>query len=218
MKAIILFLPALFISLNLFATAQYPDKILYKEKEYALHSNPLEDYFSKHPDKRPQGGIISTALWRGYVATFEVVDNQLFLKDIEIELSDTTNKQRFATKWKSVLNEVFPGQSKIKITWLTGLLVIPHGKLMNYVHMGYGSTYEKYILLEMNQGDLKKEKNFDHKEYEKFRQRQFNAFRQTEEYKKLKEQMKKEKKYTDEFIDGFLRDFIVNYTSKILAD
>jgi hypothetical protein len=80
------------------------------------------------------------------VATFEVKNNELYVKDIEIEIRDTTVKS-FATKWKSVLNEVFPSQSDIKVDCLTGLLVLPHGKLVNYVHMGYGSTYKRYILL-----------------------------------------------------------------------
>src|SRR5690554_7604266 len=55
-------------------TAQYPDKIKFKGKEYNLNSNPLEPYFEKYPDKRPKGGIMSTALWRGYVAHFEIID------------------------------------------------------------------------------------------------------------------------------------------------
>ncbi len=99
---------------------------------------------------------MSTALWRGYVATFEVKDNQLFLKDIEIQYHDTTSKESYPYKWRSVINEVFPNNEKIKIDWLTGLLVIPHGKLVNYVHMGYGSTYKNYILLEIDKGDLKR--------------------------------------------------------------
>ena len=183
MKAVLIFLLTVFFSLNVFATAQYPDKIVYGGKEYSLHSNPLEEYFEKYPDKRPKGGLNSTALWRGYVATFEVQDGQLFLKDIEIEFWDTTSKKKYDTKWKSVIKEVFPNQLNLKIDWLTGLLVIPYGKLVNYVHMGYGSTYENYLLLEMDKGDLKKEKKFDYKEYETFKQRQFEAFKKTEEYK-----------------------------------
>ena len=218
--SLILALP-LIISLTcvqkVFSTAQYPDKIIYKGKEYSLHSNPLENYFEKYPDKRPKGEIMSTALWRGYVATFEVKNGQLFLKDIEIEVPDTTSKNSYDTTWESVLSEVFPNQKNIKIDWLTGLLVIPHGKIVNYVHMGYGSTYEKYILLEFNKGDLKKEKRFKYKEYEKFKERQFQAFKKTEEYKKLKNDLRKDDN-TDEFVDSFLKNFVIRYTSKILVD
>lgn len=75
----------LFSGLKVFATAQFPDKINYNGKEYNLNSNPLEVYFEKNPNKRPKSEVRSSALWRGYVATFEIIDNQLFLKDIEIQ-------------------------------------------------------------------------------------------------------------------------------------
>lgn len=218
MKSITILTLTLFISLSVFATAQYPDKIIYNNKEYSLHSNPMEEYFTKYPDRKPEGGIISTALWRGYVATFEVIDGQVFLKDIEIRVPDSSAKNNsFDTKWVSVLKVVVPDGSKLKLEWLTGLLVIPHGKMINYVHMGYGSTFENYILLEIDKGDLKKEKKFGYKEYEKFRERQFEAFKKTEEYKQLKEKLKKEGN-SDKFIDGFLKGFVVNYTSKFLVD
>lgn len=208
----------LFFKVAAFATAQYPDKIVYNGKEYDLHTNPLEKYFKDHPDKRPKGGVMSTALWRGYVATFEIKDNQLYVKDVQIEYYDTTGKKGHDYKWKSVISEVFPDQNSRKIDWLTGLLVIPHGKLVNYVHMGYGSTYQKYILLEIDKGNLKQEKRYDYKAYEKFKERQFAAFKQTEEYKKIKADLKKENESSDEFVDSFLKNFVVEYSSKILAN
>lgn len=217
MKTFLTIILTFFLGLKVFATAQYPDKIMYNGKEYSLHSNPLEPYFEKNPDKRPKNGIMSTALWRGYVATFEVRDNQLFLKDIEIEYQDTTSEENYNYKWRSVINEVFPDLNVIKIDWLTGLLVLPHGKLVNYVHMGYGSTYKIYILLEIEKGNLKKEMRFKYKDYERFKEKQFQAFKHTEDYKKIKADLQKEGS-TDEFIDSFLRSFVTEYTSKILTE
>ena len=217
MKLILVLTFAILNTVNLMATAQYPDKLIYKGKEYALHSNPLEDYFDKYPDKRPKGGMMSSALWRGNVASFEFIDSQLYVKDIQIEVMDSSSKELYKTKWKTVLKEVFPGYERIKTDWITGILVIPYGKLVNYVHMGYGSTYEKYILLEIDKGDLKKEKKYNYKKYELFKDRQFEAFRKTEEYQKLKTDLKKDGS-TDEFVDSFLRSYITSYTTKILED
>jgi hypothetical protein len=217
MKLLLVFMLAFLQTTTALATAQYPDKLFYNGKEYALYSNPLESYFDKHPDKRPRTVLESSALWRGYIASFEILDSQLYVKDIEIQVYDTTGEVKYKTKWKSVLKEVFPGQEKLKVDWLTGLLVIPYGKLVDYVHMGYGSTYEKYILLEIDKGDLKKEKKYNYKEYEKFKDRQFEAFKQTEEYLKLKANLKKDGS-TDAFIDSFLRSFVTDYTTKILGD
>jgi len=209
-------LSALFC-LTAFATAQYPDKIILDGKEYSLHSNPLESYFEINPEKRPKGGVMSTALWRGYVATFEIRDSQLFVKDIQIQYWDTTDKKSHDTKWKSVMTEVFPDQKKSKVDWLSGLLVLPFGELVNYVHMGYGSTYENYYLLEIDKGNYIQSKQFDYKDYEKFKDKQFSAYKKTDEYKETKAKLKKDGS-TDEFIDSFLRNFVTEYTSKIMTD
>jgi len=217
MKFLITTALAILLCFTAFATAQYPDKIIYNGKEYKLHSNPLETYFEKFPDKRPKGSIMSTALWRGYVATFEIKDSQLLLKDIQIQYWDTTNRENHDNKWKSVMNEVFPDQKIVKVDWLTGLIVLPHGKLINYVHMGYGSTYENYFLLEINKGEFIKAKRFNYKEYEKFKDKQFLAYKQTDDYKKIKTDLKKDGT-TEEFIDNFLRNFITQYTTKLLTN
>jgi len=217
MKFIITTLLCVFICLTTHATAQYPDKIIFNGKEYSLHSNPLESYFEKNPDKRPKGGVMSTALWRGYVATFEVRDSQLYIKDIQIEYWDTTTSKAHDKKWKSVMTEIFGEQKNVKVDWLTGLLVLPYGELVNYVHMGYGSTFERYFLLEINKGDYVKSKHFDYKDYENFKNKQFEAYKKTVEYEKTKAKLKNEGS-TDEFIDKFLRSFVTEYTSKIMTD
>ena len=217
MKTILTSLLLVLISHGLFATAQYPDKILYDGKEYSLQTNPLEPYFALHPDKRPAGGISSTACWRGYIATFEIRGGQLFLKDIQCEYSKKEKKNSYETEWKSVLTQVFRKDSAVKIDWFSGLLVLPYGKMVNYVHMGYASTYEHYLLLEIDKGDFKKEKKFNNKEYEKFKEKQFAAWQKTDEYKKQLEELGKDG-YSKEFIDEMLKNFIVDYTSRILTD
>jgi hypothetical protein len=97
------------------ATAQIPDRIIIKGKSYDLFTNPMEEYFDKNPEKRPYG-TISTALWRGYVATFELENNQLVLRDIEIlDSSDDSNNGKDG--WKSVISEIFPDKREVKVNW-----------------------------------------------------------------------------------------------------
>ena len=126
-----------------------------------LHSNPLEGYFKKFPERRPRSNISSSALERGYVATFEMADKVPLLVDIEIQLPEL-DRQTSEIKWKSVRDEVFPNGKKQKVDCFAGLLVLPHGKLVDYVHMGYGSTYENYILLEIAAGDFRRAKEFNY--------------------------------------------------------
>jgi hypothetical protein len=106
------------IPFNTYATAQYPDKIIYNGIEYGLLVNPLEAYLSVNPDKRPKSNMRSTALWRGYVATFEILNNELYLKDIKIEKSAADIIQR--TEWVSVLPEFLDGKPNLKIDWFPG--------------------------------------------------------------------------------------------------
>jgi len=208
----LLLLAFMAFSSNAFPTAQYPDKIVYKGKEYSLHSNPMEAYFEKNPSKKPQGGVISSALWRGYVATFEIADGSLLLKDVEIQVPEKEHGYVF----KSVLEKVVPSGTRLKIDWFSGLLVLPEGKIVNYVHMGYGSTYERYTLLAVEKGAFKAERNYDHKEYEIFKEKQFNVFRKSDEYKRIAADLKKNRDVDDKFIDDFLRSFITSYTSDFL--
>ena len=80
------------------ATAQQPDILFYNGKKYSLYTNPLEGYFRKYPDKKPKTSIISTGNWRGYIATFEIIDSTLFLRDIEVE-DDDRNGLRTSQQW-----------------------------------------------------------------------------------------------------------------------
>ena len=61
------FMLLVIVNLTVFGTEQYPDKIIYKRKTYKLHTNPMEIYFEKFPDKRQnlfliEDAIMSTAL------------------------------------------------------------------------------------------------------------------------------------------------------------
>jgi hypothetical protein len=222
MKIVLLKILLILFVLEVQATAQMPDKIIYKGIEYNLFSNPLETYFEKNPNKRPirnVGGVIvqSSSLWRGYLATFEIKDSTLFVKDVQILYSDSSDGNSHVSKWKSVINEVFHERQEMKANWFSGLLVLSYGKLINYVHMGYASTYENYILLEINEGVLKKVKHFNSIEYEKFKERQFQAFKKTKEYKMTKKELIKDGK-SKKIIDSFLRSFITKYTTKILIE
>lgn len=195
-----------------FATAQYSDKVVYEGKTYSLHTNPMGTYFAQHPDKKPQGDVVSTALWRGYVATFEFKKNNLFLKAIEIQI---WNVAEDGTSWRSAKDDVVPKGKKLRVDWFTGILLLPHGKLVKYVHGGYGSTYSDYILLEVKNGVLTDKRVFDHKGYEAFKERQFQAYRKTDAYKQQAAKLEKGG-YSQERLDLILQHSIVNYTTAFL--
>jgi hypothetical protein len=183
------------------ATAQQPDILIYQGKNYRLYTNPLDQYFSKYPDKKPKTSIISSGNWRGYVAIFEIIDSTLFLRDIEVEDNDGKNGLRK----RSAMDEVFPGQKIVVLDWFNGLLTSPYGQLLKYVHMGYSSAYENYLILEIRQGQLTKSKDFKYEDYIKFRDRQFELFKQTREYEKSLTLLKEKFKSSDETLESFMK-------------
>lgn len=217
---LILILISFFFSKSEFVdnTAQVPDIIKFKGKEFALNSTPLELYFEKFPEKRPTSDVMSTANWRGYIATFEISENELRIADIEIIINDKSDPSN-TYKQKSVFRDLFPKNSETKLDWYNGILILPYGKLRNYVHMGFASTYSKYWLLEIKNGVLTESRNYNYKKFVQFKKRQFDKFKKTQAYKELIESLKKDDpNYDDYLFESFLKDFVINYTSEFLDD
>lgn len=124
-------------------TAQMPEKIVYQGANLELCTEPLEDYFAKG-GIRPALKSSTTALWRRYVGSWEIVDDLLYLTHLDGRLVDGT---------KITVSMIFPGfPEKVFAQWFSGTLRIPQGELLDYVHMGYGSTYDWDLLLEVQCG------------------------------------------------------------------
>jgi len=90
---------------------------------------------------------MNTACWRGYVGEWEILDDHLYLTDLEGMLADGSNAN---------LETVFPGfPDRVFAHWYSDTIRIPQGKLLDYVHMGYESVYERDLLLIFEKGVLK---------------------------------------------------------------
>ena len=198
------------LGLTVLGTQQLPDEIVYNGKSYELdwHAQrlPMEDYFEKHPDERRklyQYGM-STGLYRGHIAVYEVKDNQLYLKDLrviaeteiknnqryikgtEILVEKATRKERF----RSALTEIFPNQEVSKIDWVTGLLILDRGN----------------VILEFDKGKLVKAKQLSPEDrgsyylFGSFMDRQFEVFKETDECKTLQAYLRKKESVAQTFI------------------
>ena len=124
-------------------TAQIAEKLRYQGDSLAMCTNPLGDYFA-------MGGIYPhfeshcTALWRGYVGSWEIVDDRLYLIDLNGTLGDGTEAS-LATIFPEFPDTVFAH-------WYSGTIRLPQGKQIESVHMGYGSTFERDLLLDVERG------------------------------------------------------------------
>jgi hypothetical protein len=201
----------------LFSTAQIPDGLVIDGKQYAIFTNPLNDYLDKNPNKKIPHGIISSANWRGYIALWEIKDGCLQLKNIEISeaFPDSAGNGSHEIRKRSVLSEVFPGEKDIIADWFTGHLIIPDGKLVEYVHMGYASAYKKYVVLRIEKGKVTNKWKVNQSAFERFRKKQFEAFKTTDEYRSAFAKTKAESPDENEKeIERFLFEF---YSERYLS-
>lgn len=205
--AILLFVLSGWFSLA-HATAQAPDVILIDGKEYSLNTNPLDRYLDKLGDKAPRFEAPHTALWRGYVATWELAQGKLYLRKVEGH-RDLGNGADDAGKLNvDGMKELFPDKSDVVADWYTGTLIIPNGEQVEYVHMGYGSTYAKYIVVSIKDGIETERHNLSLEEFERFRDERFARYKQTDAYKKQAADNKTGKHSMPvEQFDQFLKEF-----------
>jgi len=130
-------------------TAQVSESLIYKGTEYSMFTEPLGGYLAHHPSIQFES--YSTACWRGYYGSWEVKGSPehgygLYL----IEFSGHLPNQQDVG-----LDYLFPNSPEgVFAHWFTGEIRCPFGDLLNYVHMGYASTYQKDLILEFRRGLL----------------------------------------------------------------
>jgi hypothetical protein len=196
------------------ATSQTPDKIWIGNIEYNLFCNPLEMYLTIHPDRRMHGDVRSSALWREYIATFRIDDNALYIVDVVVLKGNEKSNGEHETISESAFKKTFGSEKPCKYEEYSGLLVIPTGELVQYIHMGYASLYSNYKIVFMKNGKVLKEENLSDKEYLRLKRKQFAVYRNTPEYKKVFDEMAEVSSSadSDQEIDKFLFIFNEEFT------
>jgi len=91
------------------------------------------------PDDEVGDGY-STACWRGYVATWEIEDGVLYLKAID------GPGFGIAPRWR------MSGEERVSADWFSGVLRVPRGRQLHYVHMGFSSVYEEELHFKIANG------------------------------------------------------------------
>ena len=136
------------------ATAQIPDLIVVDGQRQPLFFPPAVDWAQVHqqaPAVAPKGGGC-TASWRGYQAIWTVEDQRLYLSRINENPCSSGEKDEIALQ-----PPVFAG-------WVSRQLLLPQGERLRYVHMGFESVYERYLLLTVEKGRVVKQTLCDPKD------------------------------------------------------
>ena len=185
MKALILAIgvvvAGLLPSLSL-ATAQEPDLLVIDGKTVALETNPLSSLIKSGTIKLPEPDEQWSSNWRGYVAKWELREDRLILKELTVLLLPPGAKPEADAAPTNVLQTVFDGKDEVPANWYTGTLVLPRGDIINYVHMGYGSTYERYTVLRINSGQLVSHEDLSADQFMTLRKQRFAEYQRTPEY------------------------------------
>jgi hypothetical protein len=128
-------------------TAQIAEYLRYQGEGVRMCTEPLADYFARGGTK-PAFQASSTALWRGYVGGWEIVAGRLYLAKLTGTLMDGS---------EACLETVFPGfPERVFAHWFSGTIRIPQGKMLKYVHGGYGSLYERDEMLDLERGVIRR--------------------------------------------------------------
>ncbi len=96
--------------------------------------------------------ISSTACWRGYQGTWEIREGRFYLVSLTGRFRLNSNEPVFAD-------------------WFCGVLRIPRGELIEYVHMGFGSVYAEELHVKIDGGMVIDSRPVDNrsKSYDKYK-------------------------------------------------
>ena len=125
-------------------TAQVHENLIYEGEEMTMMScPPLPE---RHPrviangfpgevvEKEGVPGIVfSTACWRGYLGTWAITDGRLYLVKLQGRVEMVGDEPIFAV-------------------WVSGWLRVPRGGVLNHVHMGFQSVYERELFVKVEMG------------------------------------------------------------------
>lgn len=148
-------------------TAQCREKLTYKGEAFSMATEPLCNYLKNR--KEIKFVAPSTACWRGYIGEWIIEDYKLYLVNINAYIEGYNEVG---------LDFLFPNKTRVFAEWFSGEIRIPHGKMLEYVHQGYASLFEKELSLILENGVLVNEtekdnqemyNNMDVKEKEKWR-------------------------------------------------
>ena len=135
-------------------TAQLPEILILDGEQVQLFSTPGlpegEPRLVRILDQAQASASLpmafSTACWRNYRATWEIKDGRLYLNAVA---------------------GIFrlEGESPLFAGWYSGVLRVPRGERVQYVHMGFESKFERDLLIQIEAGRMVRTWEVDNKNF-----------------------------------------------------
>jgi len=125
-------------------TAQIPESLSFEGQNLHIFAEPLRPWLALRRNKSIRFKRRNSALGRGYIGHWEVIDGRLYLVGIEGKFSDDKD---------ATIADLFPeSPERVFAAWFTGELRCPRGKMLGYSHAGYSSIYESDLFLRFEKG------------------------------------------------------------------
>jgi hypothetical protein len=129
-------------------TAQFTEVLKYQGETLSLCTYPLNVYW-KSSGNPLELQSTSTGCWRGYVGTWEIANDRLYLVKF---WGNRMGKDESETE-NVGLADLFPDYPDgVFAHWFTGQLRCPRGERLHYVHSGFESKYEKDLFITVRSG------------------------------------------------------------------
>lgn len=125
---------------------QFPETLQYNGQFQPMATDVLKPYLEATGFKTE---VLhrNTALERGYVGTWEILNGALYLSELDGEFSDRTTALR--------TEMIFSGRHvPILADWFTGTLRCPQGVRLQTRLLGWESVYERDLLIEIERGKV----------------------------------------------------------------
>lgn len=128
-------------------TQQCEEELIYDGQRYTLRETPLEAWFEmvgRRLPPRPDGTHCqNSSLWRGYIGTWEITGNRLYLVRLDGSY----------VQWPELcLACIFPEHpDRVFAHWFSGTLTVPQGEVIEYLPM-IGERRERELMIRIERG------------------------------------------------------------------
>lgn len=167
-----------------------PEIVIVDKVKNSTYNEPLSEYLKKKNISFPSNFNYS----RGYVGTWEILSNKLYLTDLSAYVQKPNGNLN--DTYKVGMDYLFD-EDKIFADWYSGEIVVNSGEMLNFSYRGSYPKFELETTLSFKNGELQNKKIFNNKT---------NSEHQVEIKQPNRETLKKSVKYTN---TDKIREFIL---------